>query len=190
MKDLTNTYPRISLCRVYGVLIQALKVLALLAMLPALTACSGLPSKAQEQLKPAPQAQDDVFVLSQNAQIAYTESRLIEAVQLYQKVIERVPADANAWFRLGNVYAQQGAYERAIHAYETSLVNDAQQPKAWFNLSTAHLLNAQLAMRQSYLHMRANDPARALIDGRLIQIDELLHGRIEESAASGFRTAQ
>ena len=54
----------------------------------------------------------------------------MEAVQLYQRVVERVPNDADAWFRLANTYAQQGAYERAIHAYETSLFNNSQQPKA------------------------------------------------------------
>ena len=132
---------------------------------------------------------EDVFVLSQNAQTAYMQSRWMEAVQLYQRVVERVPNDADAWFRLGNTYAQQGAYERAIHAYETSLLNNSQQPKAWFNLSTAYLLNAQTAMRQSYDGMRSNDPARALIDERLVALKELLHGRIEDSAASRVRTA-
>jgi len=132
----------------------------------------------------------DIFALSQKAQIAYTESRIIEAVQLYQQVVERVPADSDAWFRLGNAYAQQGAYERAIHAYETSLVNDSQQPKAWFNLSTAYLLNAQAAMRESFNRMRANDPARTLVDVRLLAIEQLLHGRLEESTTQGLRTAQ
>ena len=129
---------------------------------------------------------EDLFVLSAKAQTAYSQSRWIEAVQYYQRVVERVPGDADAWFRLGNTYAQQGAYQRAIHAYERSLTNDSQQPKAWFNLSTAYLLNAQSALRQSYDHMRSSDPARAMVNAKLVALNELLHGRIEEGGVAGL----
>lgn len=123
----------------------------------------------------------DLFMVSVNAQRAYQQSRWLDAVRLYQEIIEHVPADAVAWFRLANTYAQQGAFDRAIHAYEQSITHDSEQPKAWFNLSTAYLLNAQSAMQRSHTGMRKDDPARAMIDNRLHMLSNLIHGRVEQA---------
>jgi len=129
-----------------------------------------------------------IFELRQEAGRAYQQSRWIEAVRLYQRVVEQVPGDTDAWFRLGNTYAQQGAFQRAIHAYEKSLAQDAEQPKAWFNLSTAYLLNAQSAMRGAHSRLRDGDPAKRLIAQRLTSLGELVHGRFEEGVAPAVYT--
>jgi len=127
---------------------------------------------------------DALFALSSRADTAYAESRWIDAVRSYQRVVEQVPQDATAWFRLGNTYAQQGAYDRAIHAYETSILHDANQPKPWFNLSTTYLLKAQNSMRRAHQRLRAGDPARHIIDKRLEHLGLLVHGRFEDSATT------
>ena len=126
---------------------------------------------------------DDVFALSERADRAYREGRWIDAARHYGELTERVPRDAYAWFRLGNVRAQQGAFDRAIHAYERSLERDAERPKPWFNLSTAYLLNAQRAMTRAWSAMRPGDPARAMIERRLAVLNDLMHDRIEDDAA-------
>ena len=123
----------------------------------------------------------DVFRLSSDADRAYRESRWIEAAQRYAELTTRVPDDAYAWFRLGNVHARQGDYDRAIRAYEASLERDAAQPKPWFNLSTAYLLHAQVAMVRARERLGPDDPARALIDARLAGLAALVHGRIEDT---------
>lgn len=128
---------------------------------------------------------DDLFMLSVEAQRAYTQSRWIDAVRLYQQIVERAPTDSIAWFALANTYAQQGAFERAVYAYEQSLNYNPEQPKAWFNLSTAYLLNAQLAMQKSQQRMRASDPARTLVDRRMQVMQYLLHERFEEAIVVG-----
>lgn len=133
---------------------------------------------------PGKSNQYDIFSASRQAAQAYEESRFIEAVQLYQNIVERVPNDADAWFRLGNTYVQQGTYDRAIHAYERSLSNESDQPKAWFNLSTAYLLYAQNAMRNAHDKMRVQDPARIVIQRRLEGLQSLVHGRIEGSVSA------
>jgi len=130
----------------------------------------------------APAESSAVFELSRQADRAYRESRWIDAVRDYQRLTEEVPRDAYAWFRLGNTYAQQGAYDRAIHAFETSLTHDAEQPKPWFNLSTAYLLNAQSAMGRARSQLRSDDPARLLIEQRMDVLGKLVHGRFEEGA--------
>ena len=116
----------------------------------------------------------DLFELSVDAQRAYRESRWTEAVALYQRIVEHVPADAAAWFHLANTYAQQGAFDRAIYAYEQSLKYDSEQPKAWFNLSTAYLMHAQSAMRQSYVLMRADNTSRSMVEQRMSALDVLV----------------
>ena len=124
---------------------------------------------------------DDVFDLSALADKSYQESRWIDAARQYQQLTEQVPQDAYAWFRLGNTYAQQGLYGRAIHSYEESIERNPEQPKPWFNLSTAYLLNAQIAMRKAWGKLRPGDPARQLIEQRLDLLKELVHSRIEDS---------
>ena len=122
---------------------------------------------------------EDLFQLSVNAQRAYQESRWTEAVRFYQELVERVPGDAQAWFRLANTYAQQGAYERAVYAYEQSLSNDNNQPKAWFNLSTAYLLRAKAAAEQSQVRMTNDPSAKAQLNYRMQTLDELINGPVD-----------
>ena len=146
-------------------------VVAGLLSLSVLSGCAGIrsPSDAKQQ---APVA--DLFVLSVNAQRAYQESRWLEAVTLYQQIVEHVPGDAVAWFHLANTYAQQGAFDRAIHAYEQSLKHDSDQPKAWFNLSTAYLMHAHSAMRQSHGRMRVDNESRSMVEQRMSALGELV----------------
>lgn len=148
-----------------------------------LSACAVTPT-AEPSGTSAATGGRDVFGLSAEADRAYRDGRWIEAARRYTELTERVPADAYAWFRLGNTHAQQGDYPRAIRAYETSLERDATQAKPWFNLSTAYLLHAQVAMLRARERLRPGDPARVMIDARLEGLGGLLHGRIEDVSLS------
>ena len=116
----------------------------------------------------------DLFLISVEAQRAYQQSRWFDAVRLYQKIVEHVPADPVAWFRLANTFTRQGEYEQAVHAYEQSLLHNQEQPKAWYNLSTAYLLRAQSAMHQSHSLLSGDNLARELIRERLHRLDQLM----------------
>ena len=148
------------------------------------TACSTTTPVGNDPLSlPSESNSLDVFKVSREAEQAYEQSRFIEAVKLYQQIVEKVPNDADAWFRLANTYVQQGVYGKAVHAYERSLQSNQEQPKAWFNLSTAYLLYAQEAMRSAHEKLRPQDPARVMIEHRLTDLESLVHGRIEESVS-------
>lgn len=168
MKYLAGTEARTS----RGVMFLALSALMLLT-----TSCA---TTSPQMAKPAPYS-DNVFELSAVADRAYRASRWIEAARHYSKLSELVPQDAYVWFRLGNTYAQQGAYQQAIGAYESSISRNAEQPKPWFNLSTAYLLKAQAAMQKSWSQMREDDPAKQLIATKLKMLNALMHSRIEDS---------
>lgn len=160
---------------------MALKSLLLLTVSVFLGACASSSEKTAAQVSGISAYSDEVFKLSAIADSAYRESRWIDAVRHYQRLTEQVPGDSYAWFRLGNTYAQQGAFDQAIHAYETSLEGNSHQPKPWFNLSTAYLLNAQAAMQQAWQQLRPDDPARHMIEKRLQLLSELMHNRIEDT---------
>jgi len=160
-------------------LIKMLSIVVLTLLLPACAASTG-PHKRDAQTPTV-----DLFLFSVEAQRAYKESRWIDAVRWYQKIVEHSPQDAIALFQLANTYAQQGAFERAIYAYEQSLRYNPDQPKAWFNLSTAYLLNAQTALGESKDHMHREDPARQLIVQRQTVLQLLIAERFEEALVAG-----
>ena len=147
-----------------------------------LAACASTPGQSDVMADPARATAytDEIFRLSAEADRAYRQSQWLEAARHYTNLTVKVPEDAYAWFRLGNTYAQQGAFDQAIHAYRASLERNATQPKPWFNLSTAYLLNAQMAMTRSWETLRPGDPARALIETRLRALADLMHQRIED----------
>lgn len=127
--------------------------------------------------------QQDVFALSSQADLAYSEGRWGDAVGLFEALTSQVPDDAHAWLRLANTYARQGAFDRAVVAYERSVRRDGSDPRAWFNLSTAYLVNAQHAMTRAWQAMRPEDPARAPIEARLDDLGKLMQARIDDARA-------
>ncbi len=115
-----------------------------------------------------------LFEQVDQAESAYRQSKWQEASELYQRVLMEMPEDPYLWFRLGNSLTQQGDYDRAIDAFESSLQQDARQGKSWFNLSTAHLLGAQLASLKAWQAMDPTDPARQAAQLRLDSVTQLL----------------
>jgi len=158
-----------------------LSIFLLLAVSSSITACNSLPHTPTGSVSESTIA---VLELAEEADLAYRQGRWLQAAQHYQQLTEQVPSDAYAWFRLGNTQAQQGHYERAIQAYNESLQRNSDQPKPWFNLSTAYLLRAQFALQESLKNLRLEDPARSVVSRRLRQMDALLHDRIEDDLLS------
>jgi len=115
-----------------------------------------------------------LFAKVDQAESAYRQAKWQEAAELYQRVLTEFPEDPYLWFRLGNSLTQQGDYDRAIDAFETSLQQDARQGKSWFNLSTAHLLGAQLATLKAWQAMEPTDPTRQAAQARLDSVTQLL----------------
>jgi len=165
--------------------LKRLKLCLAVTALIALTSCASAPS-VDYGLKPVKNDSysGDVFRVSEIAEKAYRESRWSDAARHYQNLTEKVPGDAYIWFRLANTYAQKGEFDQAIHAYEQSIERDSMQPKPWFNLSTAYLLNAKVALMQSWEKLRAGDPARDIIMRRIGSIDHLMNQEMGELKVS------
>lgn len=115
-----------------------------------------------------------LFAKVDQAEAAYQQGQWQQAAGLYQAVLAQMPDDPYLWFRLGNSLTQQGDYDNAIRAFETSIQHDARQSKPWFNLSTAHLLGAQLASLKAWQAMDPRDPTRQEAQERLDTLTQLL----------------
>ena len=139
-----------------------------------------LSDESQPATPSSTDSNSDPFAIAELADSAYARSQWLEAQRHYKTLTELVPDDAYAWFRLGNTHIRQGEITQATHAFEEALRRDPQYPKAWYNLATAHLLNAQHALRQTYHNLRQEDPGRLLAQQRLQTLDQLIYQRLEE----------
>lgn len=117
----------------------------------------------------------NVYQLMGKADAAYNSENWAIASTAYRKVLEIIPNDAYAWFRMGNSLTQLGQYHKAVVAYETSLAADNGQFKAWFNLSTTHLLNAKVVTLNALRSIATNDPSRSTVVRRLDILTALLN---------------
>lgn len=117
---------------------------------------------------------EDLFALTRKANTAYKSSQWLDAAELYRELLEKLPEDPYVWFRLGNTLTHLGQFQQAIYAFESSLAKDERQPKPWFNLSTTYLLGAQLASMRAMERLSVDDPARGVMQNRLIALENLL----------------
>lgn len=145
----------------------------------ALHSCAALPALRQGPASAGDRAADyqnarALFSTVDRADNAYQQGQWQTAAQLYESVLQDLPDDPWLWFRLGNSLTQNGDYSGAIEAFETSLQHDAQQSRPWFNLSTVHLLGAQVASLKAWQAMEPGDPSRQSAQKRLDTLTELL----------------
>lgn len=140
-----------------------------------LTACIGLISLALlGGCASLPvQSHSDVFESVSRADAAYAQGHWREAERSYREVIAKAPADAHAWFRLGNVQLQQGRYAAAIEAYQATLVREPSWAKVYYNLSTVYLLQAQAILQAGQGQSLMSQ--QALMQDRLSALDGVLY---------------
>jgi tetratricopeptide (TPR) repeat protein len=123
-----------------------------------------------------------VFTAAGQADAAYAQGHWIEAARFYQQVITLAPTDGHAWFRLGNVRLQQARYAAAVEAYQAALVREPGWTKAYYNLSTVYLLQAQAILDSS--HGQASPLQQQEINARLSALDGVLYAPEDAHSAA------
>lgn len=136
------------------------------------------------------QKERTAFDLVAEADRAYLESRWLEAEQYYSAVIEEVPEDPYAWFRLGNTQLRQGRVDSAIHAFQEALKRDPQHAKTHYNLSTAYLLQASAALEHSGQSLRPQDPGKMAVEQRLQQLKKLINAPLDTRRSLSANTVR
>lgn len=115
-------------------------------------ACQAAPSSRRSS------DSSELLTLKQKADTAYDEGRLLDAEQLYQRLIERAPTNAQVWLRLGNINLRVDRLEAAVHAYRQCVSFDNNEVRCWNNLSLAYIQMAAATLEQG--GEQVSDPAK------------------------------
>ena len=150
----------------------------LLPMLLLLVACNTQNTKfdSANELEPE-QNLEELIKLKQNAQAAYQNNDWEQSVEYYGSLSQRIPNDAEIWFRLGNTYARLNKHGEALQSYQQALSRDSNNSKVWHNMGIIQLKLATQTFVQMQEHITAGDPlsirATQLVDGisRLLKQD-------------------
>lgn len=97
----------------------------------------------------------NVFDYEQTATEAYSKGDYPLAVEQYELLVERIPKDPNFWFKLANSYAKNKEPNKAIRAYQNTLLRDTTYEKAWYNMG---IIQMQQALR-TFIDMQKTLPA-------------------------------
>ncbi len=93
---------------------------------------------------------------------------------LYISVLRRMPNEAETWYRLGNLYANNNRPDPAAAAYNRALLGDNGNSKAYHNLGIIRLRQAYAALLQGQMTV---DPTDEAMVKRIDEIVEQL-GRV------------
>jgi cytochrome c-type biogenesis protein CcmH/NrfG len=140
---------------------------------PALMA--GLVGSAAHGTLPPPKGVPDMAQQVQEADRAYASGDIRRAADLYASIVQRVPEDADAWFRLGNAQFRLQRPDEAVVAYQRAIAIRPDHARALYNLAVVRLKQAQAAMIASAQAGKPGDALRrdsSLIAQRLARVGE------------------
>ena len=129
----------------------------LLPILMSLVACNLLNTKSISANE-SEQSLEELIQLQQNAQAAYQDKDWDKAVDYYGTLSQRMPEDAEIWFRLGNSYARLNKHGAAIQSYQQALSRDPRNSKTWHNLGIVQLKLATNTFIEMQNNTNADDP--------------------------------
>jgi len=108
--------------------------------------------------KPGSPAAEDLVATERLADAAYQAGRSEEAAELYLRMVEEMPEQAEYWYRLANSLVRTARYDEAVVAYRRALALEPDNSRAWHNLGIVSLRQAQAAFASSVKHSRAGEP--------------------------------
>lgn len=89
---------------------------------------------------------EEFLKMQREAQAAFDSGENARAEVLYKGLLRAQPNDAEAWFRLGNLYARTDNADQAVNAYLTCLSLNGNDARAWHNLGVVRLRQAWAAL--------------------------------------------
>ncbi|MBI2993315.1 MAG: hypothetical protein HYY48_03965 [Gammaproteobacteria bacterium] len=137
---------------------------ALVPLLLLLAGCNQISLK--QLIRPEP---EELVALRDRANAAYAAEDWETAEGAYRDLTERVPGEAENWFRLGNIYVHKDRLFDAMALYREALLHDARHARAWHNLGLTQLRMATHTFVELQKYTEAFDPvnqrARQMVDG-------------------------
>ena len=124
-----------------------------------------------------------IFDLVARADAAYAQGDWEQAEKRYMAVVEAVPNDAYAYFRLGNVFAKQMNYDAAMQAYQAAIARQADLSKAYHNLALVHVLQAKQALETGQKNLRKGDPLQPRMTKLLREVQQIADIAVQENTS-------
>ena len=105
---------------------------------------------------------NEFMKMQQDAQVAFDNGENTRAETLYKALIRTSPNDAEAWLRLGNLYARTDHPEQAVDAYLKSLSLNESDPRTWHNLGVIRMRQAWAALLRANAASAMRDPVHTM----------------------------
>lgn len=135
----------------------------------------------------ATNSKNKIFDLVAQADAAYARGDWQQAERHYMAVVEVVPKDAYAYFRLGNVYAKQMNFDAAMQAYQAAIVRQGDMTKAYNNLALVHVLQAKRVLEAGQKTMRKGDPLQRRMKKMLREVQKIADIAVQETTSPAAR---
>jgi cytochrome c-type biogenesis protein CcmH/NrfG len=153
--------------------------LVVLAALGAAVLCVGCASRRAPNPALVPAAGHSMTLqeaaqLTGEAEQLVAERRLPEASTRYVRVVTAYPDNAQAWFRLGNVYLRGSQFGYAQRAFEQTLRADPQLTKAQANLALVHLYLFRVAANQAIVSDQVPEEKRKVFASLVRDVDHAI----------------
>jgi len=103
-------------------------------------------------------ASKNLEMSQKSAYTAYKEKDYATAAKSFATLVEKIPQDADLWFRLGNSYARTSHPRKAVTAFENALIRDPKMAKAWYNMGIIYLQQSLKAFVDMELYVDSKDP--------------------------------
>src|SRR5579862_5467482 len=84
-----------------------------------LAGCGSMPST-----KTSSQRLDNVLTTQKQAEAAYTSNDMQRAAALYLQLTKMIPQEADYWYMLGNAYVRTDQPDRAVEAYQQTIIRN------------------------------------------------------------------
>lgn len=128
------------------------------APLPRAEDAGAIPAAPAAPVPPDAKSPSPAFV-EERARQAYETGRLDVAEGYYLQLIRLKPKDADPWFQLGNLYAEQGRLDSAERAYREAL-RRRDDARTLHNLGLVQVKLGVGALREAQKRLPPDDPAR------------------------------
>ncbi len=125
--------------------------------LPTLTTYPSIKGTESSSVPPTPSLPNNPEFIKTRAQQAYKTGRLDTAENYYLQLSRIQPKQASPWFKLGNLYAEQGRLDAAEHAYRQAMRRH-DSARTLHNLGLVQIKLGIGALREAQQRLPANDP--------------------------------
>jgi len=129
-------------------------------LLPALILLSlGMAGCDTQQTRPDQARTPDLLEIRDLAEAAYDNKDWAVSEKHYTLLAQRVPAEVDPWFRLGNIYAHTNRPDAAVTAYRETLIRNPEHTRAWNNLGVLYLRQAAHSFNEMHIYLNESDPS-------------------------------